>query len=69
MIYLEYTVLHQGQAEACAVELSVNTIAEAARLFLAFEEACHHFSATKVEMTSIGTSKKRGVVYDRWGGL
>ena len=69
MIYLEYTALHQGQAHSHAVELSVSSIAEAARLFMAFEEACTRFCATKVEMTSVGTAKRRGVTYERWSGL
>lgn len=71
MIYLEYTQEsspvpgRESSLEAHAVALNIGTIAEAARLFLAFEAGCQR----KVELTSIGTAKRRGVEYGRWGAL
>lgn len=72
MIYLEFTShdLHLGASSHRAVELNVETIHEAAQLFRAFEfgfigDATH----LKLELTSIGTSKRRGVEYGRWGSL
>lgn len=71
MIYLEYTqqsLLTPNKEPALdhhAVQLNVSSIAEAARLFLAFEAG----SQRPVELTSIGTSKRRGVEYGRWGSL
>lgn len=73
MIYLEYTQEaapvpgHQPSFEHHAVELNVKTIAEAAQLFLAYEVGFG--PGRKLELTSIGTSKKRGVEYGRWGSL
>ena len=69
MIYLEYIEVAGGVPVSHGVELSASTIAEAARLFLAFEEGVRMATNTRVEMTSIGTAKRRGVSYEKWSGL
>lgn len=66
MIYLEYIHTSLEDSHHHAVELNVSTIAEAARLFMAFEAG---FGDRKLTLTSVGTQKKRGVEYSRWGSL
>lgn len=70
MIYLEYNSQEPGgETRPNAIELNCETIAEAARLFLAFEAGTIHSSNVYVYITNIGTSRRRGVTYERWSGL
>lgn len=71
MIYLEYNITIDGDTGTQAIELSCETIAAAATLFIAYQHGYEHGcpADVKLELTSIGTSKKRGVEYKRWSGL
>ena len=71
MIYLEYEEhVPLMEPRSHGVELPVGTIHEAAQLFLAFQAGCDFIGHNgKHILTSIGTSKKRGVEYKRWSGL
>ena len=71
MIYLEYEAVGPSdRTVSYGVELNVKTIHEAAQLFMAFEEGVRWTEAhVSLTLTSIGTSKKRGVEYKRWAGL
>ncbi|HEY9155556.1 MAG TPA: hypothetical protein VIM69_10515 [Opitutaceae bacterium] len=71
MIYLEYEAVGSSdRTVSYGVELNVKTINEAAQLFMAFEAGLRWCEANvSVTLTSVGTSKKRGVSYERWSGL
>lgn len=69
MIYLEYNIADGTTVYSQAIELNVQTIHEAAQLFLAFQAGLGFATHLTATLTSVGTAKRRGIEYKRWSGL